>query len=572
MLTDSTTTPEIQVDVLFVGGGPANLAGALRLTQLIAQHNARVAAGEHPGPKLEPQLAVIEKGRDVGAHAISGAVFDPRSLEELLPDYQARGFPLSTRVSEHGLHFLSTHGHFRLPDALIPQAYRQDRCYVGSLQRINLWLAGLLEAAGVYLFNETCGVEILYDGDRVCGVRTGDKGLEAGGGRKPNYEPGSRITAKVTVFGEGPRGTLTEDLIQRFRLRNGRQPQSYALGVKEIIRGKDRSQPGLVLHTLGYPLGQHVFGGGFCYGLEENLYAVGMVCGLDWDDPQMDAQAQLQRFKKHPLIQRHIKGGQVVAYGAKTLPEGGYFAVPCPYVDGALVVGDSAGFLNVPYLKGLHYAMKSGMLAAETVFEALQSGDNSRTVLSGYERRLASSFVIRDLYRVRNFRRAFSWGLYPGLLLGGASIWTGWGPTTPGRIQEDFRALRPLKEAAGGRWLSEPTGYDPDVLVDKLTDVYHAGTQHREDQPSHIRIVDPSRCITECIPRFGDAPCTHFCPARVYELVGEGATQRIHINFSNCVHCKTCVIKDPIDVISNDHVQNIVWRAPAEGGPRYQGL
>jgi electron-transferring-flavoprotein dehydrogenase len=572
MVDASPAASEIDVDVLFVGGGPANLAGALRLTQLVAHHNAGVAAGERPGAPVEVQIAVIEKGRDVGAHAISGAVFNPRALEELLPDYEARGFPLSTQVFEHGLYFLSTNSRLRLPDALLPSAYRQDRCYVGSLQKINLWLAQQLEAAGVYLFNETCGVEILFDGDRVCGVRTGDKGLEANGGRKPNYEAGPRIRAKVTVFGEGPRGTLAEDLIHRFGLRTGRNPQSYALGVKELIRVKDRATPGLVLHTIGYPLGSRVFGGGFCYGLEENLYAVGMVCGLDWDDPQMDVQAQLQRFKKHPLIQQFIHGGEVIAYGAKTLPEGGYFAIPKPYVDGALVVGDSAGFLNVPYLKGIHYAMKSGMLAADTIFEALLAKDCTAATLSGYEQRLADSYVMQELHRVRNFRRAFSLGLYPGLVLGGLSLWTGLGPRRPGGVTDDFRGLRPLKDAAAGRWTAEPHGHDPAVLVDKLTDVYHSGTQHREDQPSHIRIVDPSRCITECIPRFGDAPCTHFCPARVYELVGEGRSRRIQINFSNCVHCKTCVIKDPIDVVDGDNVQNIVWRAPAEGGPRYQGL
>jgi electron-transferring-flavoprotein dehydrogenase len=575
-MVDATSAGEIDVDVLFVGGGPANLAAALRLTQLVADHNARVSSGALPGAQIAPQLALIEKGRDVGAHAISGAVFNPSALQELLPDYQDRGFPLTTRVAEHGLYYLSTNRKVRIPDALLPPAYRQDQCYVGSLQKLNLWLAQQLESAGVYLFHETCGVEILYDGNRVCGVRSGDKGLETGGGRKPNYEPGARIRAKVTVFGEGPRGTLSEDLIHRHALRTGRNPQSYALGVKELIRVKDRGNPGLVLHTMGYPLGSRVFGGGFCYGLEENLYAVGMVCGLDWDDPQMDVQVQLQRFKKHPLIQQFIKGGEVIAYGAKTLPEGGYFAIPRPYVDGALLVGDSAGFLNVPYLKGLHYAMKSGMLAAETIFEALLRDDPSAAVLSSYEERLASSYVMRDLYRVRNFRRAFSVGGYrgllPGLVLGGVSLWTGLGPRKPGGVEEDFHGLRPLEQAAPARWTSEPVGYDPGVMVDKLTDVFHAGTQHREDQPSHIRIVDPSRCITECIPRFGDAPCTHFCPARVYELVGEGAQRHIHVNFSNCVHCKTCVIKDPIDVVSGDGVQNIVWRAPAEGGPRYQGL
>ena len=562
----------LDVDVLFVGGGPANLAGALRLTQLVAHHNECVAAGKLAGSPIHPQIALIEKGRDVGAHAISGAIIDPIALEELLPDFRQRGFPLSVPVTRHGLHVLTTERVLRLPDFLLPSAYRHQGCYVGSLQAVNLWLAEQVEAAGVYIFHETCGVRVLLEDNRVCGVQTGDKGLEAGGGRKANYEAGTNIRANVTVFGEGPHGTLTEDLIHRFKLREGRNPQSYALGVKEVIRVKGTGSPGLAVHTMGFPLSSRVFGGGFCYGMTDDLYAIGMVCGLDWEDPQMDVQAQLQRLKKHPFIQRLIKGGEVIAYGAKTLPEGGFYAIPRPYVDGALLVGDSAGFLNVPYLKGIHYAMKSGMLAAETIVEALTRQDVSAGVLSTYEAKLASSYVMRDLYQVRNVRQAFARGLLPGLLLGGLSLWTGLGPSRPGDVQPDFRRLRPLTEVARARWHREPARYDASVLVDKLTDVYHSGTQHREDQPSHIRILDPQRCISECIPRFGDAPCTHFCPANVYELVGEGKDRGIQINFSNCVHCKTCVIKDPLDVVAEDNIQNIVWRAPNEGGPRYQGL
>ena len=562
----------LDVDVLFVGGGPANLAGALRLTQLIARHNARVATGECSGTCLDTTIALIEKGRDVGAHAISGAIFDPIALEELLPDYRSKGFPLTVGVTRQGLHFVTTEHDLRLPDFLLPHASRPDRCYIGSLQKLNLWLAEQVEAAGVYVFPETAGVEILFDAHRVCGVQTGDKGLEAGGGRKANYEPGTTITAKVTVFGEGPHGTLAEDLIHHFNLREGRNPQSYALGVKEVIRVKGTGSPGLAVHTIGYPLGPRVFGGGFCYGLADDLYAVGMVCGLDWEDPQMDVQEQLQRFKEHPLIQQFIKGGEVIAYGAKTLPEGGFFAIPRLYVDGALLVGDSAGFLNVPSLKGIHYAMKSGMLAAETIIEALVRQEASASVLSSYGARLGSSYVMRDLYRARNFRRAFAWGLYPGLLFGGLSMWTGLGPTRPGSVHADFRGMRPLSEVMRDRGNREPAAYDPGLLVDKLTDVFYSGTQHREDQPSHIRILEPSRCLNECIPRFGDAPCTHFCPAKVYELLGEGAGRRIQVNFANCLHCKACVIKDPIDVQPEDNVQNIVWRVPAEGGPRYQGL
>ncbi len=562
----------LEVDVLFVGGGPANLAGALRLTQLVARHNEQVSTGERPGQMLEPRIALIEKGRDVGAHALSGAIFDPVALEELLPDYQDRGFPFVQRLVRHDFRYLTTESSIRIPDVLLPWARRHGRCYLGSLQKLNLWLGEQAEAAGVSVFTETCGVDILYDGARVCGVRTGDKGLEAGGGKKPNFEPGTAIYAKVTVFGEGPYGTLSEDLIHRFNLRAGRSPQSYALGVKELIWVGRTGAPGMAIHTIGYPLGPRVFGGGFCYGLDDHHFAVGMVCGLDWDDPQLDVQAQLQRLKKHPDIQQFIKGGTIVAYGAKTLPAGGYFAVPRLVVDGAMLVGDSAGFVNVPAGKGIHYAMKSGMLAAETIYEALVEGDTSAARLAAYEARVADSYVMRDLYRGRHFRPAFAYGRLPGLLLGGLTAWTGWGPRKPRRVRHDFQALRPLAEAQSGRWSREPAQYDAGVVVDKLTAVYHSGTQHREDQPSHIRILDPARCVSDCMPRFGDAPCTHFCPANVYELIGEGPTRRIQINFANCLHCKACVIKDPIDVLATDHIQNISWRAPAEGGPRYQGL
>lgn len=565
----------LEVDVLFVGGGPANLAGALRLTQLLTEQSARISAIERPRLPLQSRIALIEKGRDAGAHALSGALLNPIALRELLPDRpddRDRGFPFDIQVGQHGLYYLTSKGQVALPGWLLPPAYRQDGCYVGSLHQLNQWLAKQVEAAGVDLFYETCGVEILYDGDRVCGVRTGEKGVVAGGGRKANYEPGADIRAKVTVFGEGPHGTLAEDLIHRFHLRAGRQPQSYALGVKEVIRVKAGGTPGLAIHTLGYPLAARVFGGGFCYGLTEGRYAVGMVCGLDWEDPQMDVQARLQDFKKHPMIQQIIQGGEVIAYGAKTLPEGGYFAVPRPFVDGALLVGDSAGLLNVPYLKGIHYAMKSGMLAAETIADALARGDTSATALASYETRLADSYVMRDLFRARNFRRAFAWGRLPGLVLGGLTLWTGLGPTRPGLVRQDFRHLQPLRKRATGRRIPEPSAYDRSVLVDKLTDVYHSGTRHREDQPSHIRILDPARCLTDCVPKYGDAPCAHFCPAKVYELAGEGSGRHIQVNFANCVHCKTCVIKDPLDVFPEDNVQNIVWRAPAEGGPHYQGL
>ncbi|MEW6746009.1 MAG: electron-transfer flavoprotein:ubiquinone oxidoreductase [Planctomycetota bacterium] len=581
------TRDRLDLDVLFVGGGPANLAGALHLKHLVDEHNRAVQSRARTGPILEPSIGIIEKGRDCGAHALSGAIIDDRALRELLPRYWEPGlgerdFPGWVAVRRADLYYLTEKRHYRIPSRLLPRALRHDGCYMGSLQRLNLWLAELVEEAGAYLFPSTCGVELLIEGERVAGVRTGDRGLDAHGRPQANYEPGERIHAKITVLGEGPRGTLSEDLIHHFRLHEGRPPQSYGIGVKELIRVRHRNESGLAVHTVGYPLQRDVFGGGFCYELSDSLYAVGLVCALDWEDPRMDPHAQLQRLKSHPLFRRMLHGGEVIAYGAKTIPEGGYFAIPRLYADGALLVGDAAGLVNVPYLKGIHYGMKSGMLAAATIFEmllseALQPGflaerDASSRLLASYETRVLESYIGRDLYRVRNFRRAFGHGRIPGILLGGLGVQTGIGPKRPGRISKDFECLQPVRERPTGHCAAESDPPDTPLVVDKPASVHLSDTRHRENQPSHIRILDPARCFSECVPRYGDAACTHFCPAGVYEIAGVGPDRRIKVNFTNCVHCKTCVIKDPIDVDPSDGIQNIDWRAPAEGGPRYRGL
>lgn len=547
------------LDVLFVGGGPASLAGAIHMAGLIARQG-----------KSPLEIGVIEKAREFGHHGLSGAVLNPVALQELIPDFLEKGCPVARQIRSDAFHYLTPNGGIRIPHFLVPPENDNKGFYTISLQRLTRWMAGIAESLGIYLFPATTGIEILYEEGRVSGVRTGDKGLERGGGRKPNYEPGIDIQARVTIFGEGPYGTLSEDLIHTHRLREGRNHQVYSLGCKEIIKVPTTPGEGLVLHTLGFPLRSDQFGGGFLYELDEGTWSVGFVASLSWKDPAFDCQEALQALKKHPLIQSFIKGGEVLTYGAKTIPEGGYWSVPRPYTAGAMLIGDSAGLVNVKQLKGIHYAMKSGMLAAETAVEALEKGDVSAESLSAYETRLNGSYVMKDLWAERNFRAAFEKGLHRGLMATGIHRFSGGGSKTRRPLTPDHRTFGHLERSH--QPIPEPKGYDPGTIVDKLTDVFKSGTMHREDQPSHIRIVDPARCVDRCMPAYGTAPCTHFCPAKVYELVEDATGPRIQINFSNCVHCKTCVILDPVDVRGEDHIQNIDWRAPAEGGPKYLKL
>jgi electron-transferring-flavoprotein dehydrogenase len=559
------------LDVLFVGGGPASLAGALRLTQLINKHNEAAAeSGGAAGSPMEVEIGVLEKAREFGQHGISGAVLNPIALSQLIPDFKEKGAPLGSMVQHDAFYMLTRSSSLKVPDFMVPPDNDNKGFYTLSLQRFTKWLAEQAEAAGIFLFPGTTGIEILYDDGRVSGVRTGDKGLDKDGGKKGNFEPGLDLIAKATVFGEGPRGTLSEDLTARFNLREDRNPQIFSLGTKEIIKVKKTAGQGLVLHTLGYPLQNYQFGGGFLYEMDDEHYSLGFVASLAWRDPRFDCHAALQQWKKHSLIQSFIKGGEVISYGAKTIPEGGYFSVPKLHVDGALLVGDSAGLVNVKQIKGIHYAMSSGMMAADAIFEALKSGDFSSKGLSSYQRAMESSYVMKDLWRDRNFRVSFEKGLLPGLVASGLHRFTGGGTRKRIPLHPDHTTFRPASELAG--MPAEPAGFDPGTVVDKLTDVFKSGTIHREDQPSHISILDTSVCTEKCIPKFEVAPCTNFCPANVYELVGENAEKKIHINFSNCVHCKTCVILDPFDIYGDDNLQNINWRAPNEGGPKYLNL
>jgi electron-transferring-flavoprotein dehydrogenase len=545
---------QLEVDVLFVGAGPASLAGAIRLGRL----------AQEAGRALE--ILVIEKASEVGNHGISGAVMDPRALDELLPNWRESA-PVESPVTSDELWFLTQRGKIKTP--LTPPPLRNAGKYVTSLQKLSVWLSERAEEAGAQVFPAFPGQELLWDGERVVGVRTGDKGLDHNGVPKSNYEPGADILAKVVVLGEGPRGTLAKQAEARLGLADGREPQVYAAGVKELWQlPDDRFKAGAVIHTLGYPLPPETFGGGFIYGMADNVLDIGMVTGLDYKNPTTDPHNELQRMKQHPAIARMLAGATLIRYGAKAIPEGGLFAMPQPYADGLLLVGDSAGFLNGMRLKGIHLGMKSGMLAAETIWEAVQAGAFDRATLASYERRFTGSWAYAELRTARNFHQGFSGGLMPGLLNAGLATFTGgagFGFIDKLRGEPGYERMKQM----GWQPKETPRATIDNVLTfDKLTDVYNSGTMHEENQPCHLLVSDTSICKDRCTVEYGN-PCRYFCPAAVYEPLFEKTDGkfegRLQINFTNCVHCKTCDIADPYQIIT--------WVPPQGGeGPVYTGM
>jgi electron-transferring-flavoprotein dehydrogenase len=545
----------LEVDVLFVGAGPASLAGAIRLMQLAK------AAGR------ELEVLVIDKAGEIGNHGLSGAVMDPKALDELLPDWRNEA-PVESPVTGDQLWLLTEHGKLKAP--IVPPMMNNHGKYVASLQKIVKWMSEKAEEAGAQVFGEFPGQELLWDGDRVIGVRTGDKGLDKHGNPKANYEPGADIFAKIVVLGEGPRGTLVKQAIPRLNLDEGCEPQVYAAGVKELWQCPPGSvQAGSVIHTMGYPLPNETFGGGFIYGMANDVLDIGFVTGLDYKDPTTDPHNLFQLFKAQPAVRKLLDGAKLLRYGAKAIPEGGLYAMPRFYSDGLMIVGDSAGFLNGMRLKGVHLAMKSGMLASESAFEALQAGKFDSAQLSSYEKKFKESWAHTELHSARNFHQGFKHGLIHGMLNTGLGMFTG------GR---GFGVISRMPGEHGFERM-EKRGYKPKesrravidnvVTFDKLTDVYNSGTMHEEDQPCHLKVADTDICRDKCTVEFGN-PCQYFCPAKVYEPIFEKAADgavrgELVINFTNCVHCKTCDIADPYQIIT--------WVPPQGGeGPVYTAM
>jgi electron-transferring-flavoprotein dehydrogenase len=564
----------LEMDVVFVGAGPANLSGALHLARLVAQHDEAVASGKLKGEPLgEIQIGVIEKGASVGAHILSGAVMDPKALRELMPDFVEQGAPLESPVKEDDFLYLTKSRAIKSP--ITPPPLKNHGYYIVSLNKLVAWLGEKCEDAGVNVFPEFPGAEMIYnERDAVVGVRTGDKGINKEGHRKANFEPGVDLLAKVTVLGEGPRGSLTKQVSQRLNLNEGREPQVYSIGVKELWELPDDRYPaGRVTHTLGYPSDAQTYGGGWIYGMQNRVINIGYVTGLDYRDPLLDPHAEFQRYKQHPFVAKLLEGGKLLRYGAKTIAAGGYFAMPQLYADGVLLVGDCAGFLNSQRLKGIHTAIKSGMLAAETIFDALVAKDFSARQLSSYATRVESSWIVKELRKVRNFHAAFNRGRWLGLANAGLQFVTGgraWGLFERASAEPGHESMRKLSEYGyrGDDITQRYDGlrFDGKLTFNKLTDVYHAAVGHDEDQPAHLHVLDTDICSTRCAEEYGN-PCQRFCPAAVYEMVDDPANgkRKLQINFSNCVHCKTCDIMDPYQIIN--------WVTPeGGGGPDYKGM
>ncbi len=542
----------MEYDVVIVGGGPAGLAAAIRIKQQAA------ARGQEIG------VCVIEKGAEIGAHTLSGAVMDPRALTELLPDWKQMGAPIRTEVREDRFLFLGAQGSRRIPDWLLPDCFRNHGNYVVSLGNVVRWLGQQAEALGVEIYPGFAAAEILYTGEgAVRGVATGNLGIGKDGEPTDNFQPGMELHARYTFFAEGARGHLGRQLIERFGLSEGRDPQTYGIGLKELWEIEPaRFKEGLVMHTAGWPLNPDTYGGSFLYHFEDNKVSVGFVVGLNYSNPYLSPFEEFQRYKTHPAVRAFLEGGKRIAYGARAITAGGLNALPRFVFPGGCMIGCDAGFLNASRIKGSHAAIKTGMLAAEAAADAIAAG-RSHDELQAYTDSFNDSWLRDELYRARNFKPAMSKGLWMGTALVGIDqvIFRGRAPFTLHTTQPDHAYLKPAAEC-------QPIEYpkpDGKLSFDRLSSVFISSTNHEENQPAHLTLKDDSVPVAVNLSRYA-GPESRYCPAGVYEYVkDESGSDRLQINAQNCVHCKTCDIKDP--------TQNIVWVTPeGGGGPQYAGM
>ena len=544
----------MEFDVVIVGAGPAGLAAAIRLKQLAAEKDKELS------------VVILEKGSEVGAHILSGAVIDPVGLNKLIPDWRDKDSPLTTKVSEDRFYYLWKTGGFRVPNILMPPLMSNHGCYIGSLGSLCRWLAEQAEGLGVEVYPGFSVVDVIFGSDgAIEGVITGDMGVARDGSHKDNYTPGIAITGKYTLFAEGARGSLSKMLIRKLGLDAESGPQKFGIGLKELWEvPAEKHKLGFVQHTMGWPLEDKTGGGSFLYHFGERLVSVGFVVHLDYANPYLNPFKEFQRAKTHPLIREHLEGGKRIAYGARALTEGGFQAIPRLAFPGGALIGCAAGFMNVPRIKGSHNAMLSGMMAAEAAFAAIDTG-RSRDVLKAYPQAVQASVMAKELKKVRNVKPLWSrFGTQLGVMLGGIDMWLN---TVFPFLGHTLKHLKPdyatLHKAATEKQVEyeKPDGV---LTFDILSSVFLSGTNHAENQPVHLRLADPSIPIERNLPEYAE-PAQRYCPALVYEVVAEGDRERFQINAQNCVHCKTCDVKDP--------AQNITWVPPEGGdGPNYVNM